>query len=304
VFSILEGKSFMNASSIVYFVGAGPGDPELITVKGARLLREADYVLYTGSLVPKELFEGLPGIVEDSKGLDIQQIVERLVENVQKGNKVVRVHTGDPAVYGAVQEQRARLLKKGIESSVVPGVTSALAAAAAIQAELTLPELTQTIVLSRTEGRTPMPEGERLSDLAKLGNSSLCLYLSATLTDKVARELIENGRSPDTPVAVVQYASMEKKQRVVRCTLETLAEKMRKAGIRAQAMLLIGPALDPKIRTQVGKFDSRLYARDFSHRFRKAGDEDKESVPRTPKGKKFETTSTLAPKTKDKGAKS
>ena len=285
----------MDETSIVYFVGAGPGDPELITVKGARLLQEADYVLYTGSLVPKELFTDLPGLVEDSKGLDIQQIVERLVSNVRKGHKVVRVHTGDPAVYGAVQEQRARLLAEGIDSKVVPGVTSALAAAAAVNAELTLPDLTQTIVLSRTEGRTAMPDGEKLADLAKLGNASLCLYLSATLTDKVARELIDNGRSPDTPVAVVQYASMSEKQRVVRCTLETLATEMRNAGIRAQAMLLIGPALDPQIRTQVGMFDSRLYARDFSHRFRKAGNEDSESVPRTPKSKKFETTSTLQP---------
>ena len=293
----------MDTSSIVYFVGAGPGDPELITVKGARLLKEADYVLYTGSLVPKELFEGLPGIVEDSKGLDIHQIVERLVSHVQKGCKVVRVHTGDPAVYGAVQEQRARLLAQGIDSAVVPGVTSALAAAAAVNAELTLPELTQTIVLSRTEGRTPMPDGEKLADLAKLGNASLCLYLSATLTDKVARELMDNGRSPDTPVAVVQYASMSQKQRVVRCTLETLADEMRSAGIRAQAMLLVGPALDPEIRTQIGKFDSRLYARDFSHRFRKKGSEGRESVPRTPKGNKFEAASTLQPLNANKGDK-
>jgi precorrin-4/cobalt-precorrin-4 C11-methyltransferase len=236
--------------------------------------------LYTGSLVPKVLFEGLPGEVEDSKGLDIHQIVERLITNARAGRRVVRVHTGDPAVYGAVQEQRARLLAAGISSAVVPGVTSALAAAAAVQAELTLPELTQTIVISRTEGRTPMPEGEKLADLARLGNASLCLYLSATLTKKVAGELIAGGRSPDTPVAVVQYASMAGRERIIRCTLATLDDEMRAAGIRAQAMLLIGPTLDPDIRTQVGRFDSRLYARDFSHRFRKAGDGERESQPR------------------------
>ena len=293
----------MNDKPSVYFVGAGPGDPELITVKGARLLQEADYVLYTGSLVPKELFSDLSGTVEDSKGLDIQQIVGKLVSHVKQNKKVVRVHTGDPAVYGAVQEQRARLLAEGIDSEVVPGVTSALAAAAAVNAELTLPELTQTIVLSRTEGRTPMPDGEKLADLAKLGNASLCLYLSATLTNKVARELIDNGRKPETPVAVVQYASMSQKQRIVRCTLETLAAEMSKAGIRAQAMLLIGPALDPEIRTQVGKFDSRLYSRDFSHRFRKAGSEEEESVPRTPKSKLFEKESTLQPLTENQKGK-
>ena len=265
---------------LVYFVGAGPGDPELITVKGHRLLREADYILYTGSLVPDALFDGLQGIVEDSKGLDIHQILALLSSHAKNGEKVVRVHTGDPAVYGAVQEQRARLLAEGIESVVVPGVTSALAAAAAVNAELTLPDLTQTIIISRTEGRTAMPDGEKLRDLAKVGNSSLCLYLSATLTDKVARELIDGGRSPDTPVAVVQYASIESRQRVLRCTLETLAQEMKEAGIRAQAMLLIGPALDPSIRSQIGAFDSRLYARDFSHRYRKAGDGESESTPR------------------------
>jgi precorrin-4/cobalt-precorrin-4 C11-methyltransferase len=271
-------------SSTVYFVGAGPGDPELITVKGHRLLRDADYILYTGSLVPSALFEGLNGTVEDSKGLDIHQIVERLSVQAKAGKNVVRVHTGDPSVYGAVQEQRARLLSAGINTAVVPGVTSALAAAAAVDAELTLPDLTQTIIISRTEGRTSMPDGEKLADLAKVGNSSLCLYLSATLTDKVARELIKGGRSPSTPVAVVQYASIEGRQKIVRCTLETLAAEMRSEGIRAQAMLLVGPALDPTIREKVGQFDSRLYARDFSHRFRKAGDDQTESTPRNSDG--------------------
>ena len=184
----------------------------------------------------------------------------------------------------------------------MPGVTSALAAAAAVQAELTLPELTQTVVISRTEGRTPMPEGEKLADLARLGNASLCLYLSATLTDKVARELIAGGRSPDTPVAVVQYASMPDKQCILRCTLDSLADEMRAAGIRAQAMLLIGPALDPQIREQVGRFDSRLYARDFSHRFRRAGEGERESQPRTPRGSRFESASTLQPHAANGGA--
>ena len=279
----------------VMFVGAGPGDPELITVKGQRLLREADYVLYTGSLVPKELFEGLSGQVEDSKGLDIEQITDRLIAQAQLGQRVVRVHTGDPSVYGAVQEQQARLKQAGVPFEVVPGVTSAFAAAAALPAELTLPNLTQTIVISRTEGRTAMPDGEKLQDLARLGNATLCLYLSATLTDKVARELIAGGRSPSTPVAVVQYASMKHKERILRCTLEELGERMRQAGIRAQAMLLIGPALDPTNKDQVGRFDSQLYARDFSHRFRKAGSEGAPSQPRAPRGSRFEAASTLSP---------
>ncbi len=289
----------MTAVSTVHFVGAGPGDPELITVKGARLLSEADLVVYTGSLVPRELLDGLSAEVVDSKGLDIEQIVERLVHAARAGRRVVRLHTGDPGIYGAVQEQRARLAAAGVPSRTVPGVTSAFAAAAAIQAELTLPDLTQTVVLSRTEGRTPMPEGEKLADMARLGNATLCLYLSASLTDKLARELIAGGRGADTPVAVVQYASMPDKQRVLRCTLETLAQEVRDAGIRAQAMVLVGPTLDPAIGSEVGRFDSRLYARDFSHRFRKAGGADRPSEPRTPKGARFEPASTLEPLTHD-----
>ncbi len=289
----------MNDLHPVYFVGAGPGDPELITVKGARLLREADLVLYTGSLVPRELVDSLECEVIDTKGMELDAIVGRLIDTAKAGGRVVRLHTGDPGIYGAVQEQRARLSAAGVPSETIPGVTSAFAAAAAIQAELTLPGLTQTIVLSRTEGRTAMPDGEKLADLARLGQSSLCLYLSATLTDKVARELMDAGRPPDTPVAVVQYASMTKKQRVLRCTLATLADEMRAARIRAQAMLLIGPALDPEIGTQVGAFDSRLYARDFSHRFRKAGDANRPSEPRVPRGSRFESTSTLEPLSHD-----
>ena len=285
----------MRAMMPVFFVGAGPGDPELITVKGRRLLDEADYVLYTGSLVPRELLDGIAAEVEDSKGLDIAQIAERLISRAKAGQRVVRVHTGDPSVFGAVQEQQARLKAAGVPTEVVPGVTSAFAAAAAISAELTLPGLTQTIIISRTEGRTAMPAGEKLADLAALGNATLCLYLSASLTDKVARELIAGGRAPQTPVAVVQYASMADKERVVRCTLATLADAMRAAGIRAQAMILVGAAVDPSHADAIGRFDSQLYARGFSHRFRKAGDDARPSQPRTPRGDRFEQTSTLIP---------
>ena len=148
-----------------------------------------------------------------------------------------------------------------------------------------------------------MPDGEKLQDLAKVGNSSLCLYLSATLSEKVARELIEGGRSPDTPVAIVQYASIPGRQRIVRCSLETLADEMKKAGIRAQAMLLIGPALDPSIREKVGAFDSRLYARDFSHRSRKAGSGQLESTPRNADSD-FKNTLNRSNTTQNKGMES
>ena len=270
----------------VYFVGAGPGAPDLITVRGQRILEAADFILYTGSLVPKALFEGLSAEVLDSKGLDIGQIVALLVEHLERGEKVARVHTGDPGIYGAVQEQQARLKVAGWPWEVVPGVTAAFAAAAAASHELTLPELTQTVVLSRTEGRTPMPDGEKLADLGRLGGATLCLYLSATLTEKVSRELIEAGRAPDTPVVIVQYASMSEKQRIVRCRLDELHTAARDAGVRAQAMLLIGPALDVSHKDKVGAFDSRLYAADFSHRFRRKATGDTPSEPRTPRAPK------------------
>lgn len=253
-------------ASKVYFVGAGPGDPELITVKGRRLLEAADYVLFTGSLVPEVLFAGLKADIEDSKGLDLDEMVRRLVAAAQAGKRIVRAHTGDPSIYGAIHEQIARLTRAGVAWEVVPGVTSAFAAAAALGAELTIPELTQTVILSRVEGRTPMPDGERLADLA--GRGTLCLYLSATLTDKVARELIAAGMPDSTPVAVVQHASMPH-QRILRCTLATLGAEVSAARMREQAMLLIGPALDPSLAER-GGHESRLYASDFSHRFRRA----------------------------------
>lgn len=250
----------------VYFVGCGPGDPELVTVKGRRLLDQADYVLYTGSLVPEGMFAGIRATVEDSKGLDLDEIERRLVRHARAGRRVVRAHTGDPTVYAAIHEQMVRLERAGIPWEIVPGVTSALAAAAALGVELTIPELTQTVILTRVEGRTPMPAGETLADLA--GHGTLCLYLSAALTDRLARELVAAGLPEATPVAVVQYASMPA-QRVLRGTLGTLAERVRQEKVRDQAVILVGPALDPALKHQ-GGHESRLYASDFSHRFRRA----------------------------------
>lgn len=250
----------------VHFVGCGPGDPELITLKGRRLLEAADYVLFTGSLVPEILFRGLRAEVEDSRGLDLDAVEERMVGGARRGLRVVRAHTGDPCIYGAIHEQILRLERAGIPWQVVPGVSSVFAAAAALGSELTVPELTQTVILSRVEGRTPMPAGERLADLA--GRGTLCLYLSATLTDRIERELLTAGQPASTPWALVQYASMPE-QRILRGTLGELAATVRRAQVREQAMILIGPALDPTLR-QRGGHESRLYAPDFSHRFRRA----------------------------------
>ncbi|KMZ42332.1 MULTISPECIES: precorrin-4 C(11)-methyltransferase [Bacillales] len=253
----------------LYIVGAGPGDPELITVKGLKLLQKADVIMYTDSLVNEELVAlGNPNAeVLQSSGMALEEMVEQLVERISSGKTVVRLHTGDPSIYGAIMEQIALLKEKGIEVEIVPGVSSVFAAAAAVGAELTIPDLTQTIILTRAEGRTPVPEREKLRALAE-HHCTLALYLSATLTKKVVRELVDAGWSEDTPVAVVQRASWPD-QLIVRTTLKNLDEDMGKNGIRKHAMILAGWALDPNIHDKSEQYRSKLYDKTFTHGFRK-----------------------------------
>ncbi|MGG4451434.1 precorrin-4 C(11)-methyltransferase [Brevibacillus porteri] len=253
----------------LYIVGAGPGDPDLITVKGLKLLQKADVIMYTDSLVNEELVAlGNPNAeVMQSSGMALEEMVEQLVERISSGKTVVRLHTGDPSIYGAIMEQIALLKEKGIEVEIVPGVSSVFAAAAAVGAELTIPDLTQTIILTRAEGRTPVPEREKLRALAE-HHCTLALYLSATLTKKVVRELVEAGWSEDTPVAVVQRASWPD-QLIVRTTLKNLDEDMGKNGIRKHAMILAGWALDPNIHDKSEQYRSKLYDKTFTHGFRK-----------------------------------
>jgi len=253
----------------LYIVGAGPGDPDLITVKGLKLLQKADVIMYTDSLVNEELVAlGNPNAeVMQSSGMALEEMVEQLVDRISSGKTVVRLHTGDPSIYGAIMEQIALLKEKGIEVEIVPGVSSVFAAAAAVGAELTIPDLTQTIILTRAEGRTPVPEREKLRALAE-HHCTLALYLSATLTKKVVRELVEAGWSEDTPVAVVQRASWPD-QLIVRTTLKNLDEDMGKNGIRKHAMILAGWALDPNIHDKSEQYRSKLYDKTFTHGFRK-----------------------------------
>lgn len=258
----------MKVEPKVYIVGAGPGDPDLITVKGLRILQEADVVLYTDSLVSEELIARAKPTAEvhKSAGMDLEQMVELMVERTQEGKSVARVHTGDPAVYGAILEQMGLLKKANVSFEIIPGVSSVFAAAAALQAELTVPELTQTLILTRASGRTPVPEREELQSLAS-HHSTIALYLSATLTKKVMRELIDAGWSPDTPVAVVQRASWPD-QLIVRTTVGQLDEAMKENGIRSHAMILAGWALDPTLIDK-DEHRSKLYDKSFTHRFRK-----------------------------------
>lgn len=248
----------------VYIIGAGPGDPDLITVKGAALIARCKVVLYTGSLVPAEVVARArkDAKVMDSSGMTLEEIVAVMVEARDAGDDVARVHTGDPSIFGSTAEQMRRLAALGIAYEIVPGVSSFTAAAAALGRELTLPELSQTVILTRAEGRTAMPEKEKLADLAR-HQATLALFLSITLLDEVARDL-QPAYGADCPVAVVHKASWPD-QVIVEGTLRDIAQKAKAANLRSTAMVLVGRVLT------AGDFaDSRLYAADFSHGYRTA----------------------------------
>ncbi len=245
----------------VYFVGAGPGDPELLTLKAARLLAAADVVVYAGSLVNPELLRYVRAGAElhDSSGLTLEEMVDLMARAWRAGLAVVRLHSGDPGLYGAVREQIEALERLGIPSEVVPGVSSFLAAAAALRREYTLPGTSQTVILTRLEGRTPVPAAERLAELAR-HRASLCLFLSVHMIDRVVEEL-RQGYPPSTPVAVVERVSWPG-ERVVQGTLEDIADRVREAGINRTALILVGDFLTaPAV-------PSRLYSADFGHGYR------------------------------------
>ena len=249
--------------SIVHFIGAGPGDPELITVKGARLLREADVIIYAGSLVDRSLVQeyGPDAEIYDSACMTLEETTAAIVEAVLAGKRVVRLHTGDPSIYGAIQEQMAELSRLGIDYSVVPGVTSAFAAAAALKQELTLPEVSQTVIFTRMEGRTPVPERESLSKIAKIG-ATLVIYLSVSMIDRVVGELLEGAYTEETTVAVVYRASWPD-ERIVEGTLANIAGLVKEAEIGKQALILVGDVL--RARQEGLKAKSLLYDKEFSH---------------------------------------
>lgn len=248
----------------VYIIGAGPGDPDLITVKGARLVERCPVVLYTGSLVPEAVIaRARPDAkVLDSSGMTLDEIVAVLVAARDADEDVARVHTGDPSVFGSTAEQMRRMEALGIDYEIVPGVSSFAAAAAAIGRELTLPELCQTVILTRGEGRTMMPPDEKLEDLAR-HKATLCLFLSITLIRDVATKLTP-AYGADCPIVVVYKASWPDQQ-IVWGTLADIAEKVKSAGLKSTSMLLVG-----RVLTAENFAESRLYAADFSHGYRRA----------------------------------
>lgn len=249
---------------MVHIVGAGPGDPELITVKGKRYLQEADVVIYAGSLVNPALLDVCRDGAEvyNSASMTLDEVIAVVEQSEKSGKMTVRLHTGDPSVYGAIQEQMDAFRKRNIAFDIVPGVSSCFATAAALQQEYTLPGISQTVIVTRNEGRTPVPEREKLRSLAA-HQSTMCIYLSVAMLDQVVAELIAGGYAPETPIAIVQKASWPE-QKIVRGTLATIVEKTRDQGIDRTAMIVVSRCLGADYEL------SRLYAPEFSHGFRKA----------------------------------
>ena len=252
----------------VYIIGAGPGDPKLLTLRGAELIGRCPVVLYTGSLVPTEVIAHAraDAKVLDSSGMTLDQIVAVITCARDADEDVARVHTGDPLIFGSTAEQMRRFESLGIAYEIVPGVSSFSAAAAAVGRELTLPELSQTIILTRAEGRTPMPDGEKLADLAR-HKATLVFFLSITLLAKVARELAP-FYGEDCPAFVIHRASWPD-QVIVRGTLADIFGKVREAKITSQSIIIVGHVL-----TATDFADSRLYDPTFSHGYRKASEKN------------------------------
>ncbi len=251
----------------VYFIGAGPGDPELITVKGQRLIAEADVIIYAGSLVNPEILKygRKDAEVYNSATMNLDEVLDVEIRAVRAGKTVARVHTGDPAIYGAIQEQMDGLRAAGIEDfEVIPGVSSFLASAAALKQEYTLPNVSQTIIITRMEGRTPMPPKEKLVSLAQ-HQATMCIFLSVQAIDQVMKQLTDGGYAPDTPVAIVVRATWPD-QKILRGTIATIADIIHEAGVTRQAMIIVGRVLD-------SEYDlSKLYDSKFTTMFRKGTD--------------------------------
>ncbi len=249
----------------VYFIGAGPGDPELLTLKAARIIKAADVLIVADSLVdPAVLAMARPGAeIYTSADRTLEQLTDLMLTAAQAGKLVARLQSGDPALYGAIREQMAVLRAAGVTSAVIPGVSSVFAAAAALGAELTVPGMTQTVILTRREGRTPVPARESLKSLAA-HRATLAIFLSVPQVEAVCADLTAGGYPPQTPVSVVYRASWPEEQ-VISATLKDISSLVAKAGIERQALILVGDALGDG-----GGEPSRLYDAGFNHGFRQA----------------------------------
>ncbi|MBW2193032.1 MAG: precorrin-4 C(11)-methyltransferase [Deltaproteobacteria bacterium] len=249
----------------VIFAGAGPGDPELITVKGQQALKSADVVIYAGSLVPEVVLKWTqPGTeLINSASLHLEEIVTAMEDGYRAGKQVVRLHSGDPSLYGAIAEQMTALKKRSIPYTLIPGVTAAFAAAAAMGIEYTLPEVSQTLILTRMAGRTPVPDSEALASLAA-HKTSMAIYLSITLVEEVA-EILRKAYG-DHAACAIAFRVSQPEEKIIFTTLDKLAKRVVAEKITHQALIIVGKALDV-CQTEL-KQKSKLYDRTFAHAFR------------------------------------
>lgn len=247
---------------MIFFIGAGPGDVDLITIKGRELLSKADVVIYAGSLVSYEhiKFCKMGTVIYNSASMTLKDVIQVMIASEAKKKNTVRLHTGDPSIYGAIKEQMDELDKNQIPYTVIPGVSSFTAAAAAIQKEFTLPGVTQTVILTRVEGRTPVPEREDLEKLASIG-ASMAIFLSISMMDKVVEKL-RKGYGRNVPVAVIERATWED-ERIIAGTLDDICEKVKEAKITKCAQILVGDFIDCEHQK------SLLYDKNFTHMYRK-----------------------------------
>lgn len=255
---------------MVYFIGAGPGAKDLITVRGMNLLKEADVIIYAGSLINPELLEYAKEECEtvNSAYLTLEEIIERIQSAQADGKTVIRLHTGEPSIYGAIREQMDELDRLGISYESVPGVSACFGAAASMNLEYTLPGISQTLIITRMEGKTKVPKEETIESLSAHG-SSMAIYLSASMTEELQKRLAAGGYAPETPAAIV-YKATWPEEKIQPCTVGTLAETAKKNGIDKIAVILVGDAI-----AGANYEKSRLYAADFSTQFRSAETDNK-----------------------------
>lgn len=265
---MIEKEKIMTDVNPVIFAGAGPGDPELITVKAMNALKKADLIIYAGSLVPEAVlcWKGEQTQTVSSAGMDLKQIISKIEESHTKGENVVRLHTGDPALYGAIFEQMRELDKNGIPYKVIPGVTAAFAASASMKMEYTLPEVTQTLILTRISGRTPVPETEDLEKLAS-HRSSMAIYLSIGHVERVGR-ILETHYGPEMTCAVA-YKVSHPEEKIIYTSVKDLAWTCEENQITRHALIIVGKAVEACIQdSEILK--SKLYDAGFSHGYRDA----------------------------------
>ena len=251
--------------SKVWFIGAGPGAPDLLTIRAARLIGEADVIVWARSLVDEGVLEHARPDAEiiESTTIPLEGVLDLYERAVEEDLKIARIHSGDPSLWGAVLEQVESCEELGLDWEIVPGVSSLGAAAAAIGRELTVPEISQSVILTRRASRTPMPEGEDIRSFAAHG-TTMAIFLSAARPRLLQEELLEGGYPPETPCAVIYKASWPDQQ-IIECPLEELGDRIREAGFTRQALILVGPGL------AAGGTSSHLYSPHFSHMFRKKG---------------------------------